>query len=264
MRRFSAILRAWMSEPAGRGGLPLDLSDLKSRRKVITRKPSLRTVYHRWYASIINALHSTDTDGAVVEIGSGAGLFKEALPEAITSDIVPGPGLDALLDSTSLPFSDGSLRAIVMVNVFHHIAHPGAFLTEAGRCLRRGGMVAMVEPWVTPWSRLAYSLLHHEPFEPCLREPLLADGRTAVAENNALAWLLFGSKTRQMFAGCSDLELTRVRPFMPFAFLCSGGLSYRSLVPGCAFPLVTAAEALLTPANRLLGMFALIALRRRV
>jgi hypothetical protein len=24
----------------------------------------------------------------------------------------------------------------------------------------------MIEPWVTPWSRFVYNLLHHEPFDP--------------------------------------------------------------------------------------------------
>ncbi len=24
----------------------------------------------------------------------------------------------------------------------------------------------MIEPWVTPWSRIIYKYLHHEPFDP--------------------------------------------------------------------------------------------------
>src|SRR5262249_31802772 len=37
---------------------------------------------------------------------------------------------------------------------------------QATRCVRSGGVVAMIEPWVTPWSRFVYTRLHHEPFQP--------------------------------------------------------------------------------------------------
>jgi 2-polyprenyl-3-methyl-5-hydroxy-6-metoxy-1,4-benzoquinol methylase len=47
-----------------------------------------------------------------------------------------------------------SLRGIVMTNVLHHIPDARAFLKEAARCLHPGGVIAMIEPWVSPWSRL--------------------------------------------------------------------------------------------------------------
>ena len=75
-------------------------------------------------------------------------------------------GVDIVLDGLMLPLAGGVLRGIVMVDVLHHIPQPRRFFTEAARCVRPGGVIAMVEPWVTAWSKLIYGKLHHEPFRP--------------------------------------------------------------------------------------------------
>jgi len=46
--------------------------------------------------------------------------------------------------------SDGSLRAIVMTDVLHHIPNVESFFAEAARCVRPGGVIVMIEPWLTP------------------------------------------------------------------------------------------------------------------
>jgi ubiquinone/menaquinone biosynthesis C-methylase UbiE len=47
-----------------------------------------------------------------------------------------------------------------MTDVFHHIPKPEAFLKEASRCLRPGGRIVMIEPWICGWSKLVYGYLH--------------------------------------------------------------------------------------------------------
>lgn len=47
-------------------------------------------------------------------------------------------------------------------DVQHHILAPRAFFDEAIRCLKAGGVIAMIEPWFTLWSRFVYCHLHHE------------------------------------------------------------------------------------------------------
>src|SRR5437764_1132092 len=80
--------------------------------------------------------------------------------QLITSDVFAAPGVDRIIDARELPFADASLRAIAMTDVLHHIAEPRRFLVEATRCIRPGGVLTMIEPWVTPWSRLVYRHLH--------------------------------------------------------------------------------------------------------
>jgi ubiquinone/menaquinone biosynthesis C-methylase UbiE len=88
----------------------------------------------------------------------------------VTSEIAAWQGVSLVADARVLPFRAGSLRAVVMTNVFHHFPDVRAFLREAGRAIRSGGAIVMVEPWVTAWSRFVYHHLHGEPFGPRRRE----------------------------------------------------------------------------------------------
>jgi SAM-dependent methyltransferase len=159
-----AMLRNLLAHPRTRG---VDLDDPRTtalRRDIVRSKPFLKRIYDEWYALLAADLPAGP--GRVLELGSGAGFFGEVVPEAITSEIFPTPGIDVVLDGLRLPLADGSLRGIVMTDVFHHLPDVRRLLTEATRCVRPGGVVAMIEPWVSPWSRLVYTKLHHEPFRP--------------------------------------------------------------------------------------------------
>jgi hypothetical protein len=69
-------------------------------------------------------------------------------------------GSDACFDA-AFALQGEFLRAIVMLNVFHHIPSAGRFLqTPSG--VQRGRVVVMIEPWITVWSHLIYKLFHHE------------------------------------------------------------------------------------------------------
>ena len=93
-------------------------------------------------------------------------FLRDYIPGLITSEILPVPEISVALDAQALPFGEQSLRAVVMTNVLHHIARPRDFFAEAGRCVRDGGALIMIEPWVSLWSKLIYKNLHHEPFDP--------------------------------------------------------------------------------------------------
>jgi SAM-dependent methyltransferase len=49
-------------------------------------------------------------------------------------------------DATALPFDDGSLDAVVMLDVLEHVPEPRAALTEARRVLRPGGVILLSVP----------------------------------------------------------------------------------------------------------------------
>jgi SAM-dependent methyltransferase len=164
-----------------------------------------------------------------------------------------------VLNGLHLPLADGSLCAIVMTNVLHHLPDVRRFFVEATRCVRPGGVIAMVEPWISPWSRIVYTRLHHE---PCLPDAIdwsfPATGPLSSA-NEALAWMVF-ERDRAVFEAEFPLwRIETVRPMMPLRYLASGGVSMRSLVPGFAFtPMRLIEKAFERPA----AMFAHVVLRR--
>jgi hypothetical protein len=61
----------------------------------------------------------------------------------------------------------------------------------AVRSLRPGGRMIMLEPWVTPFSRLIYGFAHHEPFAPAAGDWGFAAGDRLLAANGALPWIVF-------------------------------------------------------------------------
>jgi len=254
------MLRRLLSHPLTRG---LDIDDPLTtalRRDVIATKPFLRRVMQDWYRLLAAAVPAGD--GHVLELGSGAGFLKEVIPEVITSEVFPDVGVDRVVRAEALPFRDGELRAVVMADVFHHIPDVGRFLSEAERCLRPGGVVAMVEPWVTAWSRFVYTRLHHEPFEPQAAAWRFASSGALSGANSALPWIVFQRDREMLSREHPRLVVDEIRPFMPLRFLIAGGISLRSLAPGWAYGAWGLVERLLSPLDHRLAMFALIQVRR--
>src|SRR5437867_7556035 len=154
----------WLGHPLTRG---LDLDDPRTtelRLRIIREKSFLRQIYTEWYTSIASALPMGQ--GPVLELGSGGGFLGDVIPDLITSDVVSCQGIRMAMNAAQFPFCTRSLRAIVMTNVLHHLPEPRRFFAEAASCVMPGGVIVMVEPWMTRWSRWVYTRLHHEPCEP--------------------------------------------------------------------------------------------------
>ena len=149
-----------MSDPSARN-LDLDAPENTLRRAhIIQRKPFLKQFYQDCYISISKLLPEK-VNGPVVELGSGGGFLKDYIPGLITSEILAIPTVDIQFDGQSLPFKTASVRAVVMLDVFHHMPRPATFLARAAHILKPGGRLIMIEPWVTAWSRFVYGYLHH-------------------------------------------------------------------------------------------------------
>ena len=227
------LVSSLLSHPLTRG---LDLDDPQTtelRKVIISRKPFLRKIYQRWYSLIVENLPAGNEP--VLELGSGAGFLKEYIPGLITSDIMPVRGCDLACNALQLPFADHSLRAIVMMNVLHHIPEPGVFFQEASRCVKRGGAMVMVEPWVSSWSRLVYSKLHHEPFDPGADSWGMPVSGPLSGGNDALPWIIFARDLGRFKQENPSWLVKSITPGFPFSYLLSGGISLRSLVPGWMF-----------------------------
>jgi SAM-dependent methyltransferase len=256
-----AGLRGLLSHPLTRG---LDLDDprmTERRLEVIESKPFLRRIYDEWYRAIRSRLPSGA--GGILELGSGAGYFGEFVPEAIRSEVFMCRNVDVIADGRRLPFRNGSLKGIVMTDVFHHIPQPAAFLEEASRCLRPGGRLVMIEPWVCGWSTFVYRRFHHEPFLPGTDSWEIPESGPLSGANGALPWILLVRDRDRLERQFPQLEIEEVVPMMPLRYLVSGGISMRNLVPLSTHGAWKMLEDLVMRWNRNIGMFALFALKRR-
>ncbi|WP_319543676.1 methyltransferase domain-containing protein [uncultured Pseudodesulfovibrio sp.] len=230
------------------------------RREIIRSKPFLSKLYQEWYKRLAHDIPVGD--GMVLELGSGAGFFKDIIPETITSEVFFLDSVDAVLDATQLPFRDAALKAIVMVDVLHHIPNSEAFLLEASRCLKPGGVISLIEPWVTPWSSVVYTHLHHEPFEPDVKQWEFPSCGPLSGANGALPWIICSRDSHVWDDLLPDLRVESITPDWPFSYLASGGVSMRSLSPGWSFSSWRFLEKLLSPLRTKLAMFAAITIRK--
>jgi SAM-dependent methyltransferase len=253
---MTGLLRNLLAHPLTRG-LDIDSpATTELRRRIVREKTFLRKLYAEWYGLIRAAL--PPTEGKVLELGSGAGFLDKFIDGLITSEIFPTPGASIVVNGTDLPFTASSLRAIVMTDVFHHIPAPRAFLSEAARCLRPGGAIVMIEPWVSLWSSVVYRRLHHEPFEPeAARWEFPATGPLSGA-NGALPWIVFARDRAVFEREFPALHIRFIQPMMPISYLLSGGVSLRSLMPGFTYHLWRALEKSVGAVTDSLAMFAII------
>jgi SAM-dependent methyltransferase len=256
-----AFLRHILEHPLTAG---MDLDDpatTRLRKQVIFSKPLLKAIYDEWYGILAEELPAGE--GPVLELGSGAGYCEQFIPGLITSELLYCPSVQLRLDAQRLPFEDESLKAIIFTGVLHHIPNVRLFFSEAERCIRHGGKILMIEPWVTAWSRFAYKHLHHEPFSPEATEWSFPSSGPLSDANIAIPWIVFERDRRVFESEFPQLEIERIRPFMPFRYIVSGGLGMRNLVPAFTHAIWLRLERILDPWMSHLGMYAFISLRRR-
>lgn len=228
-------------------------------REIILKKPFLKKIYIRWYNYLLENLQDTP-EGKVVEIGSGGGFLKDIYPEVITSDIMPLPTCDMTFAGENMPFEDNSLRAIVMVNVFHHIPNARAFLREAQRVLKPGGKIVMVEPYYSPWSHAIYRRFHHEPFDISAGWEFPSKGPLSDS-NQGLPYIVFTRDRETFNREFPTFKITAIQPHSPLSYLLSGGVSMKSLLPGWSFGAMMALEKICS--SRHFNMFATIVVQKQ-
>jgi SAM-dependent methyltransferase len=234
----------------------LDQPDrVEQLRALLGRKTALRRLYRETYQRYAECLARCPGQGPVVELGSGAGFVKEVIPEVITSDVVPYAGVDRVIDGTRMPFGDETVRAIFLLNVFHHIADAVAFLREAERCLAPGGRMLIVDQHPGWISSPLLKLGHHEPFRPEAERWEFETSGPLSGANGALAWIVFRRDADQFAARFPSLSLQLYRPHTPLRYWLAGGLKDWSLLPGWAWPLATWIDQTLIALSGRFGSF---------
>jgi len=233
-----------------------------ARSRIIRAKPVLVDIYRRWYADIAGELPEA-VSGPVFELGSGGGFMQEIIPGLITSEVLRIPGVDLVADGQCLPLRDKVLRAIVMLDVMHHLPRVEHFFNEAQRCVKPGGVIVMVEPWVTAWSKLVYRYLHQEPFRPDSAQWHFPHGGPLSQANSALAWIVFHRDRRIFEKRFPRWRFTGLKLNGAVSYLATGGVTYRSFLPQKVVRLAADIESALVERLPAMGLFARIVLTLR-
>jgi len=239
------------------------LTQLDSYREAWSKKLLLRRVYN----DIYDRIASVCVEGRTVEIGGGIGQFKRRFPLVIATDIQVAPWLDVVADAQRLPFAQGSVSNIVMVDVLHHIEFPLLFLREASRVLRLGGRCISVEPAITWGSSLFYRLIHQEPVRMGI-DPLLVGPPEAVRDpydaNQAIPTLLVGRERRRLEQLVPSLPVQQTHWFSFAAYPLSGGFKPWALLSDRMGARLLSLEKKLEPAlGRLFGFRMLIVFEKK-
>jgi SAM-dependent methyltransferase len=208
-------------------------------------KRLLRTIYNSFYRQITMLIDPV-LKGKIVEIGSGVGNLKSAIPYAICTDLFPNPWLDTVCSAYAMPFESGSVSHLVLFDVFHHLERPNAFFKEARRVLIHGGRVIIFEPYISVSSKAVYGLFHHEPV--AWNKPIdHSDGppsedRYYAAQGNATR-LFFRLEIERWL---KSWKVFHKQPVVSFSYLLSGGYSKPAMYPEMALPLLQKIDAMLS------------------
>jgi len=234
---------------------------LSQRRAIWAAKPIIRRLYTKWYGHIKKALRP----GRTLELGGGSGNLSGLLPEAITSDIVFEPWLDAVMDAHAIPFKEESLDNIVLFDVLHHLAAPAVFFHEVERVLRPKGRAIMMEPYVSWLSYPVYRFLHAEGMkwntDPFLDQSL--EGKEPFEGNQAVPTLVFEKYRERFFMLFSGLNVIREQKLDSLIYPLSGGFHQPSLCPLFLWRFLEGLERLLNPLGSFLAFRLFIVLEKR-
>jgi SAM-dependent methyltransferase len=198
-------------------------------RGVWAGKRAIREVYRGWADRL---RHAGETPAPVIEIGAGPGFLKELWPDLISTDVVASPYAERVVDAAAMPFADGEIGTIVLLDVFHHLPAPATFLQEVARTLRRGGRLVMIEPWMGLAGRIFFRYLHHEDCDLRVdpRAPWGGGAKNPMDGNAALPFLYF-RKNGELERMGLPLRIAAREPFAALPWLLSGGFQPYSALP---------------------------------
>jgi SAM-dependent methyltransferase len=216
--------------------LPVEVCDrvlarFEALRKAWDANEALRVLYGRWYRRMAELLPAP---GPWIEIGSGPGFAREFIPELELTDIVKAPWHDRCVSADSLPFADGTVGALVLLDVLHHLSAPTKFFQEAVRVLRPGGRIILCEPYISPVSSVIFRLFHEEPVVMGVR-PLAEHGaqdKDPFDSNQAIPTLLCRpAGQRELEWLFPDLKVVHFERLAGLSYASSGGFSRPALLP---------------------------------
>ena len=217
------------------------LERFRKHREAWDQNPALRALYADWYGRIAAALPPPEL-GPRIELGSGPGFARGFIPGLQLTDVVAAPWHDRALSADSIGAPDGSVGALVLFDVLHHLPSPRRFFVEAARVLRARGRLVMCEPLISPLSYPVYKFLHEEPVDMTVDPLAMAeldngggapagDDRDPFDSNQAIPTVLFGRRRKAFAQAFPALRIVSVERLAGPSYPASGGFSCRALLP---------------------------------
>jgi SAM-dependent methyltransferase len=242
--------------------LPLDATGRTiQHRNIILSKPFLKKLYEEWYRKFIAEFKELPP-GKLIELGSGGGFLKDLAPQVLSTDVMDLPSNDLTFSALNMPFKEGEISGLFLLDTFHHLPDARLFLNEAYRVLKPGGKIVMIEPANTLWGRFIYSRFHHEPFYPDGNWEVPFSGPLSGA-NGALPWIVFIRDKKIFQSQFSGLMIDKITYDTPLRYLLSGGVSFRSMVPRFTFPFFTGLDACLLFLSKQTAMFMILTITKK-
>lgn len=256
--------RVWLPEPRLAGVEVNSREYFEIQKSIIAERPLVRRNYELWYRLMLGDIATVPAaqSGEVLEIGAGSGYVKTVDPRVITSDLEAG-NVDMIVDARSLPFGDASLRGILLTHVFHHIPDVRAFLREAVRTLVPGGVIAMIDVAHTPLARFLFGNFDSEAYDSSSREWTLDVEHLLGAANQALTWIVFCRDRAAFDAEFPELQVECIERLPWLAYLCSGGVTRRNLVPKPVAAAIAGLDAMSPLAGSLCALHWHIRIRKK-
>lgn len=260
---------SWLAEllryPAMKG-VDVDGEDrLRVHHQILAQKPMLKAVFtdfHHLFDQLDKQFLSGD--GMRVEIGAGVSPIRCSYPDVLATDIVPGSGLDRVLDAENMDFSDSSVRVLFGQNCFHHFPHPVQFFKELERVVVPGGGAILLEPYYGPCAGFLFPRLFrtegYDKHYPSWETPAAAPMHGA---NQALSYIVFKrdyAKFKRQFPNLRIVHQQTCGNYL--SYLMSGGLNFRQLLPNFCVPLLNGVEWAIKPLNRWLALHHVIVIQR--
>ena len=202
---------------------------LNEQLKSWDRKSCLRYLYKKWFRQINSYL----VTGAVLEVGTGIGRYKENNPGVIALDIEKTIWTDIVGDAQSFPFRTGSLGNIVLFDVLHHIPEPKIFFKEAERILKRKGRIIIVEPYISPVSYFVYKYFHPEKVDTSC-DPLgekQISSQEPFDSNQAVATILFFKRLNDFQKEFPQFKIILKQKMSFAAYPLSRGFGGKNILP---------------------------------
>ena len=216
-------------------------------RKIYQNKDLIKIIYNNYYKNIKKNIYLSDKK-KILELGSGGGNIKKVIKECITSDQFKNKNIDRIENIYKINFKKNSISNIILIDVFHHLQFPSLALKEIHKVLIKNGRIIMVEPAMGLIPRIVYKIFHYEPNGFNLRIKWNNIPKKMPLSNQYFAaqsipWRAFFLKELNLK---SKYSIKLIKPFSDFAFLLSGGYSYKALYPKILYSLIKLIDKILT------------------
>jgi SAM-dependent methyltransferase len=216
-------------------------------RKIYKNKDLIKIIYNNYYKNIKKNIYLSDKK-KILELGSGGGNIKKVIKECITSDQFKNENIDRIENIYNINFKKNSISNIILIDVFHHLQFPGLALKEIHRVLIKNGIIIMVEPAMGFIPRIIYKIFHYEPNGFNLKinwnnTPKKIPSLNQYFAAQSLPWRAFFLKELNLR---SKYKIKLIKPFSDFAFLLSGGYSYKAFYPKFLYSLIKLIDKILT------------------